>query len=399
MSNLKEALKAYISEERVVKMTEDMIRIESYYGIPNQETGVAKYIKSMFDASGIPCELKEVADGRCNVIATLDSGVPGKTMMFNGHLDTVEPNGWEEAFEPRIVDGIMYGRGTCDDKGPTAGLIEAMLALKESGELKKGKIVFTGVLDEEHNSIGTIDVIESGIQADAAIVAERSFFEIRNCQRGLEWLKFHFTGKTVHGGYLHDGINAISKANKYINAVEQKLAPKIFGRKHPTLNEAMVNIGIIHGGTQLSTVAGECDLYIDTRYLPYQKYEDVVGEFQELIDELAAEDPQFKCEMSVCEEAALKEGYVHAPFEIPEDHPLVTMLSDVIEDVTEKETVITYMKSWTDAGLLNEFANIPTVVLGPGGENPHADDESVPLEDLWNIALVYAMAAVEFCHS
>ncbi|MBR5488435.1 MAG: M20/M25/M40 family metallo-hydrolase, partial [Firmicutes bacterium] len=238
MSNLKEALKAYISEERVVKMTEDMIRIESYYGIPNQETGVAKYIKSMFDASGIPCELKEVADGRCNVIATLDSGVPGKTMMFNGHLDTVEPNGWEEAFEPRIVDGIMYGRGTCDDKGPTAGLIEAMLALKESGELKKGKIVFTGVLDEEHNSIGTIDVIESGIQADAAIVAERSFFEIRNCQRGLEWLKFHFTGKTVHGGYLHDGINAISKANKYINAVEQKLAPKIFGRKHPTLNEA-----------------------------------------------------------------------------------------------------------------------------------------------------------------
>ena len=399
MSTLKETLKAYISEERVVKMTSDMIRIESYPGIPQRETKVAQYIKDIFDAHDIPCELKEVEDGRCNVIAVLDSGNPGKTLMLNGHLDTVPPYGWEEACVPKIEDGILYGRGTCDDKGPTAGLVEAVLALKASGELKKGKVVFTGVIDEEHKSLGTIDVIESGIQADAAIVAERSFFEIRNCQRGLEWLKFTFTGKAVHGGYVHDGINAISKANKFITALETELAPKIFGRKHPQLNEATVNMGVIQGGTQPSTVAGDCELTVDTRYLPYQEYEDVVGEFQELIDKLAAEDPQFKCEMSVCEESVMKEGYVHPPFELPVDHPLVTMLSGVIEDVTEKETVITYMKSWTDAGLIAKYANIPVVVLGPGGENPHAAPETVPIADLYNIALVYAMAAVEFCHS
>ena len=76
MRNLKEALMAHIREDHMVEMTSDMVRIESYFGIPNQETGVAEYIKSIFDANGIPCELKEVVDGRCNVIATLDSGVP-----------------------------------------------------------------------------------------------------------------------------------------------------------------------------------------------------------------------------------------------------------------------------------------------------------------------------------
>ena len=51
VSNLKEALMAHISEDRLVEMTSDMVRIESYYGIPNQETGVASYIKDIFDVT------------------------------------------------------------------------------------------------------------------------------------------------------------------------------------------------------------------------------------------------------------------------------------------------------------------------------------------------------------
>ena len=97
--------------------------------------------------------------------------------------------------------------------------------------------------------------------------------------------------------------------------MEEKLIPKVFARTHPLLTEATVNYGVIHGGTQLSTVAGECDLFVDTRFLPYQEYDDVIGEFQALLDELAAKDLQFKCEMSVAEEAALPEGYV-SPFTI-----------------------------------------------------------------------------------
>ena len=399
MSNLKKTLMDHISEDHIIEMTSDMVRIPSYAGIPNQETGVAKYVKSVFDANGIPCELKEVADGRCNVIATLDSGKPGKTMMFNSHIDTVPPNGWEEAFEPKVVDGKLYGRGSQDDKGPLACIMEAMLAIKETDALKQGKIVLTGVLDEEQNSIGTIDVVESGIAADGAIIAECTRLEIQTCQRGLEWLKFHFIGKTVHGSRQREGINAIAKAVAFINAMEEKLIPKVFARTHPLLKEATVNYGVIHGGTQLSTVAGECDLFVDTRFLPYQEYNDVIGEFQALLDELAAQDPQFKCEMSVAAEAALPEGYVHLPFETPRDHPLVTVLQDAVKEATAEEAVLGVMPAWTDGALLARYGNIPTVILGPDGENAHAHDEYIPVDQLSKTALIYALAAVDFCRS
>jgi len=399
MSNLKEALMAHISEERLVEMTSDMIRIKSYYGVPNQETGVAKYVKSIFDANDILCYLKEVDDGRCNVIATLDSGKPGKTIMFNCHIDTVEPNGWEEAFEPKIVDGKLYGRGSIDDKGPLACVIEAMLAIKSTGALEKGKIVLTGVLDEERNSIGTIDVVESKILTDAVVIAESTNFEIQTCQRGLEWLKFHFIDKAVHGCLQREGINAISKAVKFCTVLDEKLIPEFYAKTHPVLKEATINYGVIHGGTQLSIVAGECDVYVDTRFLPYQDYNEVLGKFQAVLDDLAAKDPEFKCEMSVSEAAALKDGYLHLSFETPLDHPVVTSLQTAIETATEEEAKIGYMPSWTDGGLARYGLEYPTVILGPYGDNAHNKDEFIPVDQLTKAALINALVAVDFCHS
>lgn len=400
MSNLKESLMAHISQERLIDRTSDMIRIESYYGIPNQETGVAEYVKAIFDANGIPCYLKEVADGRCNMIATLDSGVPGKTIMFNCHMDTVEPNGWEDAFNPRIIDGKLYGRGSIDDKGPLACVIEAMLAIKATGTLKKGKIILTGVLDEERNSIGTIDVVESRIPADAVIIAEETNFEIQTCQRGLEWLKFHFTGKAIHSMYQRQGINAISKAVKFCTVLDERLIPAFYAKTHPVLKEATINYGIIQGGTQLSTVAGECDVYVDTRFLPYQDYNEVIGEFQAVLDELAANDPDFKCEMSVSEAAALPAGYLHLPFETPVDHPVVSSLQTAHKDATGEDVKIGYMAAWTDGGLLARYGlEYPTVIMGPSSGGAHTNDEHIAVAELPKTALIYALTAVDFCQS
>lgn len=400
MHNLKETLMAHISEDHLVEMTSDMVRIKSYHGIPNQETGVAEYIKAFFDANGIPCYLKEVVDGRCNVIATLDSGKPGKTILLNTHMDTVEPNDMPDPFEPKVIDGKLYGRGVDDPKGTLACIMEAMVAVKDAGALEKGKIIFTGVIDEERNSIGTIDVVESGITADGAIIAEATNLEIQPCQRGLEWLKFHFTGKTVHGGAQREGINAISKAVAFINALEQKLIPEVFARTHPVMREGTVNIGVIHGGTQLSTVAGECDVFVDRRFLPEEDYDTVIGEFKTLVDELAAKDPQFKCEMTVSEAAIMKEGYVHLPFETPVDHPLVAMMQEAVRETTEAEPVMGFMPAWTDGGILYGYAGIPTVVLGPGEVEPcHSNHEHIPVNHLPKAALIYALTAVGFCHS
>ena len=222
--------------------------------------------------------------------------------------------------------------------------------------------------------------------------------QIHTCHRGLEWLKFRFTGRTVHGGAQREGINAIAKAVSFINAMEEKLIPEVFSRTHPLMKEATVNYAVIHGGTQLSTVAGECELSLDRRFLPYEKYDDVIGEFQSLLDELSEKDPNFHCEMSVCEESFMKNGYIHLPMETPPDDPLVAVMRDAVRTVTGKEAVTGAFPAWTDAGLLNGYAHIPAVIFAPGKvEYCHSKEEHIPVDQLPEAALIYALAAVEFC--
>ena len=53
-----------------------------------------------------------------------------------GHLDVVAPGtGWTvtQPFEPRVVDGMLYGRGVADDKGPTVAALLAMRAVRDLG--------------------------------------------------------------------------------------------------------------------------------------------------------------------------------------------------------------------------------------------------------------------------
>ncbi|WP_165445401.1 M20 family metallopeptidase [Bacilliculturomica massiliensis] len=393
-----EKLKPLIDREELAEMTGDLVRIPSYAGIKNQETEVARYIKSIFDREGIECRLDEVQDGRCNVTARMIGTGGGKTLLFNGHMDTVEPNGMEKAFEPEIRDGNLYGRGAADMKGPLAAMIGAMLALKRAGIQLKGDVIFTGVLDEEHNSIGTIDLIEKGIKADGAIVGEPTGLQVCTAHRGLEWYRFQFIGKTVHGGRQKEGINAIAKAVRFINALEEELIPKIYARKHPLLEEATLNYGVIHGGTQLSTVAGECNLYVDRRFLPGENYEEVEGEFREILHRLEREDKDFKCIMSVTEESAMKEGYVHKAMEISADHPLVQAVRQAVKSAVEQDAVMSFFPAWTDGGLLSNYAGIPTVVIGPGEiACCHSNDEHISIKSLEDGCLSYALAAVSFC--
>jgi acetylornithine deacetylase/succinyl-diaminopimelate desuccinylase family protein len=394
----KNIFETLIDPRQLIRTTEDLIRIPSFPGIDGQETKVAEYIQQKMIDAGIDCRLEEVIDGRKNVIACLHGTGGGKSLLLCGHTDTVPPYDMPDALNPRLEDGKLFGRGASDMKGPLASMIEALIAVKRSGITLKGELYFVGVIDEELRSYGAVDLIKKGFSADAAIIGEPTNLKLSIAHKGLEWFDFVFKGKTVHGGNQAEGINAISKAAHFINAVETELVPRLARRMDPLLGSSTVNIGVIRGGTQLSTVAGECTVSLDRRFLPSEKYEEVCGELQELLNQLSAQDPDFSCEMKVQDVSVMQEGFVHLPLAQTVDDGFIKLLQEKINLAFEQDTEITSFPAWTDAGLLSGYGKIPTVIFGPGTTKCcHSPAEFITTSELAKASLVYASFAVDYC--
>lgn len=234
---------------------------------------------------------------------------------------------------------------------------------------------------------------------DAAIVGEPTDMDICVGHRGLEWFEFSFIGKTVHGARQKEGVNAIHKATMFINKLENELIPKLEKKTpHPIIGSPSMNYGLIRGGTQPSTVAGDCILQLDRRWIPGETFDETVKEYQQVLDELSAEDPKFKAEMKVMEISYMDDQYVHESMDTDPLDPVVKAAEKAIGDVTGSEAVLRAFMAWTDGGLINYYGKVPTIVLGPGEvESAHSATENIKISTLVPAVLIYASIACDFC--
>ena len=389
--------KDFYREDDLIKLTQELVKIPSHKDVVNREKEVAEYIYDYCIENGLEAQLVDVDGERKNVIAYLRGDGTGKTLMFNGHTDTVPPyNMTIDPYSGEIRDGCIWGRGTNDMKGALACMITSMLALKKSSVKLKGDIIFTGVIGEEEQSEGTEYIVKSGITADGAIVGEPSNYEYAIGHRGLEWLEIKIRGKAAHGGVPNLGINAISKAAKLITKIEEELYLKLKDRYNEYMGPSVMNFGRIEGGSQPSTVADSCSIMIDRRYIPGEDVESVIGEYQSIIDKIKDEDPEFDAEIIRMENNMLTLDHVYLMTQ-PDD-PIVLATRESLKEVIGREPDITRKRGWTDAALLSKFAKIPTVVVGPGDISySHTKDERIPVKDLVNMVDVYTKIAVKFC--
>ena len=398
MASLRDELERALDVNEVVRVASALVAIESHRDASGRERPCAERIVQFFSEWGMQPELVTVLEERPNVYCRLKGAGDGPSLMFNGHIDTVPAYNMDiPAFEPQVRDGLLYGRGTVDMKGQLACMMIAMRMLRDLKVPIQGDVIFAAVINEEDRSEGTEFLVRNGPGADRCVVGEPTGLAIMAGHRGLEWLEFDFIGKAAHGGTPHKGVNAISMAARFIRRVEEKLMPELAKRVHPLIGPAVMNFGVIRGGTQPSSVADRCIIQIDRRWLPMEKLDEVLGEYTDIIKELEAVIPNFRCTMTRMESNMATMD--HMPMEIALGDPLVSDLKSAILEAGIPQVDIAAFGGWTDASLISNFAHIPTVVFGPGDlAVAHSRCEYIPVEELRLGTLTYALLAASFCN-
>jgi acetylornithine deacetylase/succinyl-diaminopimelate desuccinylase-like protein len=196
------------------------------------------------------------------------------------------------------------------------------------------------------------------------------------------------SGKAAHASVLHEGINAIYKMKKIIDAIE-KLDEELEARKkHPLLGTSTMSVGTIEGGTIPAAVPASCKIKVDRRLLPSEDAEMGKRELEGLIDNLRKQDPDLVARVRVVVDAP--------PMETRQDEAIVTVLRDAVVKVTGADPGITGVPYTTDGAILVKNGGIPTVIFGPGDiRQAHQPNECIPVDEMVTATKIYALTALE----
>ncbi len=319
-------------------------------------------------------------DARPSVIATARGTGGGKTLLLNGHLDTVGVAGVEAPFEPRVADGRLYGRGAYDMKAAVAA---AMAAVVEACALGlAGDVVLTAVADEEVGSIGTEAVLER-VTAHAAIVCEPTELRLAVAHRGFAGFEIETHGRAAHGSRPDLGIDAIAKMGRVLVELEALGDRLLAGAPHPLLGPGSLHASLIEGGQEYSSYPERCLVTGERRLLPRESTADLETELQDVLARAREADPSLQVEARLL--------LSRDAFEIDAGHELVRTLA-----AAAGEPEIVGLPFWADSGL-TAAAGIPTVLFGPAGEGAHALVEWVDLESVERCRDVYVAVARAVC--
>jgi acetylornithine deacetylase len=352
------------------------------------EREIADFIARWLRDAGVEVELDESVPGRPNVIGIARGTGGGKTLLLNGHVDTVGVVGMNKPHMPYVENGRMYGRGAYDMK---CGVAACMVAIAEARKLSlRGDVVFTAVVDEEYAGLGTMGVaaLESIARADGAIIAEPTHLELITAHKGFVWYDIETHGVAAHGSMPALGVDAIAKMGLVLTGIAELNGELLMRPPHPLLGTGSIHASLIQGGQELSSYPERCVVSVERRTVPGESPESAERELQTLLDEIGLRDPAFR--------ASIRRGLGRTPMETPLDSEIVGTVAKAAEKVLGSKPSVAGVPYWTDAATLSA-AGIPTVLFGPMGGGAHATQEWVELASVEACSRIYLQAAVEFC--
>jgi acetylornithine deacetylase len=401
-----------VDRDRLVETASQLVGVPSFTG---DEEAAARLMVEIFESLGLQVQWQQVEDGRANALGIWPGAGGGKSLMFNGHLDTSysgrEP--WLRnvpGFQPQAFerDGRLYGLGISNMKGAVACYVEAVRALQDAGVRLRGDVLIAAVCGEIEKTqqgdeqgaqyrgyaAGTRYLVSHGGVADMCLLGEPTEGKVVLGHFGALWLRIR-----VHGDFIHTAFsegrrdrNSILRAKEVLDAVaewipswEDDPANAYRGAK------AIVNVGAVEGGFgwRASRTPHHTDLFLDIRVPPTKAMAVARGEVLEMVRGLAERFPEYGIEGEV---------FVTAPgAEIEEGHELVTAIDIAHAEVWGEAPARDVTRWFSDASALTRYG-VPTVNYGTSTGLMDVElGENLEIDALVKTAEVYARVATEVC--
>ncbi len=348
---------------------------------------------------------REYPPGRGNVTARWKGSGRGRSILFSGHVDVApfEPDDWKvcRPFEPTVVEGRLYGRGSADMKGGMAAAFWALKILAESGFTPVGDILFESIVDEEFaGGNGTLAARLRGHNADLAILMEPTRMQVCPACLGAFLGDIIITGKAgmpFMGSEIPNPLFAAGRVIQHFKEWQQAWRAE---NSHPLFREPGKQLNLVLSGLS-TTKSGELPqmgtpLIAAISWIvwcyPGMTESEFSRRFRSFWDACRSSDPEL---LPFALEIVPTYHFVR-PWETPADHPAVAAAVRAVREVTGTDPTVGGAPFSCDLGVYGDPGRMPCLILGPRGDNLHAPDEWVLLEDVYTLAAAFARLAAEW---
>ncbi|KAM5364067.1 hypothetical protein ACJZ2D_011684 [Fusarium nematophilum] len=258
-----------------VKLLKQLMEIPS---TSEEEQDIGKFLFSHLKSLNYNVDLIPIAPGsdRCNVYAYLGPNRKARTLLTS-HMDTVPPH-----IPLRIEGDIIYGRGSCDDKGRLAAQIIALEELRAEGAVGDGDVSLLFVVGEEKGGPGMLAVNDMNLAWEAVIFGEPTESKLATGHKGHYVFELFATGIAAHSGYPEKGKSAIATLVSVLEELKSLELPV-----SELLGPSTFSCGKVEGGAAYNVLAAEayalCGIRVAADLAEIERsVEDVVGKYEDV---------------------------------------------------------------------------------------------------------------------
>ncbi len=332
-----------------------------------------------------------------DIVARIGNGP--RALLYDSHLDTVgvgDPGEWRHGpFSGVIENGLMYGRGTVDEKGSTPPMIYGLKIAHDLGLLDGFTAYYFGSIEEWCEGLSArVFAEEEGIRPDAVVIGEPTDMHVYRGHKGRCELRVTAKGRSAHGASHWLGDNAVYKMAELIRAI-----PALDARlpDDPFLGRGSIVVTHVESReSSFNAVPDRCSIVLDRRLTVGETAEQALGQVRALLPSSDFEVEILRYDRPSYNGYRREVEQVFPVWMFDESHPLIQAARATgrtlgLSDETKRWNFSTNGAYW--AGI----AGIPSVGFGPGEEAVvHMVDEHVRIEDVVRAAEWYALFPTYF---